>query len=150
MANKESPEFRHAEFKNAIKLSELKQKKSSPPSYHSHMAEKETHQHIEAALPAQPKAKRSAKQAEANYPCTHEDILYEHVLARRLDTNYALREYEGDVVVNWCVAITKTLTVIFLIFMIVYTAWSWWSLGPHYARNYRDPDSALQDTGSSR
>ena len=112
------------------------------------MAEKETHQHIEAALPAHPKAKRSAKQAEAYYPSTHEDILYEHVLARRLHSNYTLREYEGDIVIDWCVAITKTLTVIFLIFMIVYTAWSWWSLGPHYAKNYRDPDPGLQNTGT--
>lgn len=150
-----SPEFKASDLKNAIKLTDFKNKGSAPPSYHSHMmAEAEKSQHRDAALLEKSNAKQSLRQnyrgTDANHPSTAEEILYEHVLSRRLESNEKLREYKGDVVVDWCVTITKTLTIIFIIFMIVCTGYQWWSLGPHYAKNYEESDPRLHPPGYGR
>lgn len=146
--DKASPEFKPAEFENAIQLSDFN--REEPYDYSFLMADPEKQQLRDAHSKAQPTAKTSAKlehreyaKLDPSYPSTGEDILYEHVLSQRRELSQKYREYEGDIVVDWCITMTKAITATFLIFMIVYTAVKWWSLGPHYARNYHDPDATL-------
>lgn len=149
-----SPEFKPAEFGDAIQLKAFQRKRTVPRMYSDIiMSDPEKQYHHDAASRAESTTKEVAKlehkeyvKTELSYPCTAEDILYEHVLYRRRQRSEKYHEYEGDIVVDWCISITKTITGVFLVFMILYTAVKWWSLGPHYAKSYQESEARLSSS----
>lgn len=112
-----------------------------PPSYNTQMMSSTVHSESGSRFRKDP----LPQPGDANLAklTLEEKHLQEHINSARSRV-WNESHQRGDWLVEVIVLILRTATVVGLVFMIAYTTWRWYHLGPHYAREVPPPSHTLR------
>lgn len=98
-----------------------------PPSYHAHIMSSTGHSESQDASRSRRDPQLQPQPRDANLTMA-EKQLHEHINSARIRVWHESPD-QGDWLVDLVVYVLRICTVLGLVFMIVYTAYKWWSLG---------------------